>query len=108
MWLEINVEAQHNQKNSILNHYRKLIHLRRHSEYKDILVYGNFELIFIESADVFAFTRTLGSKKVAVVANFRSQRVELNMSDCKELIINNETSFDVNYLLPYQAVVYQL
>ena len=104
----INVEVQQNQKDSILNHYRRLIHLRRPSEYKDILVYGDFELIFSESTDVFAFTRTLNSKKVAVVANFRSQRIELDMSDCKELIINNETSFDVNYLLPYQAVVYQL
>lgn len=104
----INVEAQLNQENSILNHYRKLIQLRRYSEYKDVLVYGDFELIFNENTDVFAYTRTLGSRKVAVVANFRSKRVEVDMSDCKELIINNEALFERTYLTPYQAIIYEL
>ena len=38
----INVQDQINDEDSILQHYRKLIELRRFSSYKDVIVYGEY------------------------------------------------------------------
>ena len=39
----INVENQLKDKDSILKHYKKILHLRKEGEYKDLIIYGKYE-----------------------------------------------------------------
>ena len=49
-WL--NVEKQQKDDHSILNHYRKLIHLRKDPAYQETLVFGDFALMDAHNPDV--------------------------------------------------------
>jgi glycosidase len=66
----INVEKQLNEVDSILNAYKELIQIRLHSDYKDVLIFGEFELIESEVSQIFAYYRCLGDKKLLVICNF--------------------------------------
>ncbi|MEK2690194.1 glycoside hydrolase family 13 protein [Bdellovibrio sp. GT3] len=63
---QINVAAQMEDPESILNYYRRLIRLRRQHEG---LIYGSFDLVDADNKEVFAYTRTLGAEKFLVISN---------------------------------------
>ena len=54
---------------SILNAYRTLIQLRRHSDLSEVLIYGDFKLIAPKHPQVFAYHRTLNTHHIIVVTN---------------------------------------
>lgn len=87
---EINAENQVEDKESVFNFYRKLINLRKSEEYKQALVYGEFEPILEEHDNLFAFYRNGESKKLMVLANFQNedQVIELPKLYTK-ILINN-------------------
>ncbi len=80
-WLEVN--PNHRQINaeqaladpdSVFHHYRRLIELR-HSE--PVVQEGVFALLAPEDPQVFAYTRTLGDRRLLVVANMSSRPAEI-------------------------------
>ncbi|MEG9295408.1 alpha-glucosidase [Mangrovibacillus sp. Mu-81] len=121
-WLEsnenskdINAEDAIRDEGSIFHHYKKLIQLRKEH---DIIVYGEYELILEDHSEIFAYTRTSGSEKFLVIANFYGGSPEVELpseflhSDAG-LIINNYSDSsvhpsDLNILRPYEAVVYSI
>lgn len=72
----INVEDQRKDPNSLLNHYRRLIHLRHahpalaRGAYRPLAVKGD------GSGHVLAFTRQYGDERVLVIANLDDQMLE--------------------------------
>ena len=56
---EINVERAREDPDSVLQYYRDLIALRD----RDLLVYGDFELLAPDHPDLFAYTRTLARER---------------------------------------------
>lgn len=80
----INVKNQLETENSILKSYQKLIHLRRFSEYSDVLIFGKFRLVDENHNDVFAYERWNENKKLCVIANFRPfvTNFDLPEGDC--------------------------
>jgi oligo-1,6-glucosidase len=70
----INAQAQLADPDSVLAHYRKLIRLR-HQE--PILTHGDFTLLLPEHPELWAFTRTLGSEQLVVVANVSGAVVDI-------------------------------
>ncbi|PLT29646.1 glycoside hydrolase family 13 protein [Peribacillus deserti] len=64
---EINVENQLQDESSILNFYKKLIRLRKEHP---LFVYGTYQLILANHSKLFAYTRSMGSKKALIVCNF--------------------------------------
>lgn len=111
---KINVASQINDENSILNYYRKLIKLRKENE---IIVYGTYDLILEDHKEIYAYTRTLGDKKLLVICNFTANEPvfylpeSIKYSSSKALISNYETnSKDIEEikLRPYECVVYVL
>jgi hypothetical protein len=84
--------------------------------YKDVFIYGNFELLDADHNDVFAYTRTFGNQKVIVVANFRKEPVtwslpkNIKLQKGKEkILISNYSDIDVEdglvSLRPFEAYV---
>ncbi|MCD8120420.1 MAG: alpha-glucosidase [Lachnospiraceae bacterium] len=69
---KLTVEDELGDEDSILSYYKKLIRLRNHSEYSDILIYGDFEEV--PSADeVICYKRTaagsVGSENIGKTGN---------------------------------------
>lgn len=108
----INVEAQNEDPNSILNHFRKMTKVRKdHS----VLVYGKYELLEREHPTVYAFTRTLDNEQMLVLLNFSKEKSSIKLSQFKDfskVVINNYEALTVNAgevdLLPYQAVILKI
>lgn len=88
---EINADEQLGREDSVLHYYRKLIRLRKEHE---IIVYGTYDLLLPDSKEIYAYTRTLGEKKLLVVCNFAAEQVNFEMPDefrKGEILIRNYT-----------------
>jgi len=108
----VNVAKQQNDHNSVLNHFRKMVALRKENL---LLVYGNYEIIQEEHPTIYAYSRTLEDQKMLILLNFSELESSIAMSSynsANEVLINNysELSVDKNTitLKPYQAVVLKL
>lgn len=103
----INVKNQLSEDDSILNTYRKLIDLRRKSIYSDTLIFGHFELIQASHKDVIAFERTYGSKKLVIIANFRSTQIDFTYYDAHTILLSNYHRQNpmIDRLEPYEFVI---
>lgn len=64
---EINAKEQMNRDDSVFCFYQKLIRLRK--KY-DIIVYGDYELLFPEDKELYVYMRTFEDKKLLVICNF--------------------------------------
>lgn len=107
----INVAAQEKDPDSILNSYRRLIDLRRHSEFSDLLVYGDFKLSQAEHEHVFAYTRSLDGKKLLVIANFRGYPVAFKpYRKLKRIVFSNVSRSlgSITCLEPYEALIAEI
>jgi glycosidase len=71
-YTEINVAAQENDPDSILNYYRKLIRFRKEN---DIVIYGSYEEYNKESDQLFVYGRFLNGKKMLAVNSFSDKNV---------------------------------
>jgi oligo-1,6-glucosidase len=105
----VNVATQQNDHNSVLNHFRKMVVLRKDNL---LLVYGNYEIIQEEHPTIYAYSRTLDDEQMKILLNFSESTSKINLLDLglyKEVLINNynELLIDKNTitLQPYQAVV---
>ncbi|HMC00014.1 MAG TPA: alpha-glucosidase [Flavobacteriaceae bacterium] len=109
---ELNVALQNNNPNSVLNHFRKMVKLRKENE---VLVYGDYAIIQQGHPDIYAYTRVLDDKKMLVLLNFtdhNSDRTLPEINKFNETLINNYNTFTVENdkitLEPYQAVIVSL
>lgn len=68
-------------QDSVFHFYRKLIALRHELP---IVVHGRFDLLLEEDEQVFAFTRTLGSEQLLVLANFGDEVIDVALEDASE------------------------
>lgn len=108
----INAEAQVNDPESIFNYYKKLIQLRKSN---DVIVYGDYELLYKDHETLFTYTRTLGEETLLVICSFDSNEVEFKLPEnikcnSSELLISNyevsRNDLSKVMLKPYEARVY--
>ena len=110
----INVEAQRLDSDSIWHHYKKLIGLRRESDYQDIIVYGEYQLLHEEHPMVYAYTRSLEGRTLLVVSNFFAKEtiVCLKGLDANKVILSNyqdsSLALECLTLRPFESIVYAL
>lgn len=104
--LEINVETQEIDQNSVLNHFRALTKLRKENL---ALVYGAYELVQREHPTIYAYIRTYKNDKVLILLNFSTEFSHINTELSGEVLINNYPELTMGSegfeLQPYQAVV---
>ena len=110
---KINVEAQENDPNSILNYYKKMIQLRKKAE---LFTYGIYDILQEAHPSLYAYTRTLGDQKAIILCNLSPESVTVDKVDGivykrSELILSNLEVVDHEQtetlqLSPYEARIY--
>ena len=110
----INIENQLNDKNSILNFYKKMIKIRKEHL---CLIYGEYKLILPDNKQIFAYERILNDEKFLVVCNISDESVNYDYS---KNILNYDNLILANYnvnkhdnttklkLNPWEARLYKI
>lgn len=82
-WIEVNpnyatvnAEAAMTDEQSIWNHYRKLIALRKTHP---VIVYGLYQSWLDQHPDAFVYSRALDRDRLVVIANFAPHKVQLTL-----------------------------
>ncbi|KAK4045947.1 hypothetical protein OIV83_006500 [Microbotryomycetes sp. JL201] len=109
---EINVTAQENDPASVLNFYRHLLQLRQ--QYKDIFVYGLFELLDPENPSTMLFIKrsTADSSRAAFVAlNFSTEPqpciLPAEFADLRDTpVVKTGAESGSQILAPFEARIY--
>lgn len=110
----INVEAQEEDPDSILNFYKEMIALRKSEE---IFVYGTYDLVFEDHKDIYAYTRTLGEKRVLILCNLTNKQTSINLDEITvstdQLLLSNipveeHESIQELTLKPFESRIYSL
>ncbi|EPN3561549.1 glycoside hydrolase family 13 protein [Cronobacter sakazakii] len=78
----INVESQQHDPHSVLNFYRRMIHLRKR---EPALIYGRYETVLHDHEQIYAYRRVLGDEQLVVLCNFSGKAAEL---DARALSLN--------------------
>lgn len=110
----INIEAQLNDSNSLLNFYRKLIELRK--EYPE-LIYGQYKEYFSNSNRLYVYTKQHNNKQCLVINNFSNKFTKFKLP--KKFVITNARLISSNYkdswakpcntiLRPYESIIYSI
>lgn len=111
---EINAEAELKDADSVFNYYKKLVSLRRKSEWSDLIVYGTYRLLDDESSEIFAYERELDGRKLFVLCNLSDREIHyhndafrkanaLLISNCGEAELSEEMK-----LSPWFAAVWEV
>jgi len=107
---KINAKQCLQDENSIFNHYKKLIDIRKNN---DTIIYGDYKLLCEDDENIFAYVRELNGDKILVVCNFYDKDVEFKFEGdfnySKVLLSNyNDSSKMIEKLKlrPYEAVMY--
>jgi alpha-glucosidase len=110
--LNINVETQKNDPNSIYSFYKDMISLRKQHE---VFVYGEYSLLLENHPAVYAYKRTYEDSSVIVICNFGDQPQNITLEDLPagqgKLVLNNYDSAvhelaENLSLKPYETRVY--
>ena len=105
----INVKKQLADDKSILKAYKQLIHLRRFSEYSDVLVFGKFKLVQADHNDVFAYERYDSFKRICVIANFRPYSSKFEIKDGNIIYTNyGRETLSENQLKPFEVLIIEI
>ncbi|MEI0548681.1 alpha,alpha-phosphotrehalase [Brachyspira intermedia] len=108
---DINAENNINDENSIFNHYKKLIKLRK--DYK-VISEGKTIPILKDDKNVFAFMREYNNEKLLVINNFYGNECTINLSNIdfdikssKFLLSNYDKAVldNILKLKPYESIV---
>ena len=107
---KINVKKQKQDRDSILEFYKKVIMLRKE---KEVIARGNIEFMEVENAGVLAYTRCLDKQKLLVCCNFRDVESQMEFTQewksGRKILGNYEENHKNNYkvltLRPYEIIV---
>ena len=98
----VNVAAQLKNGGSVLEHYRRLIQLRRTHE---VFVDGDFEELGAPSERIGGYRRRLGDTVATVWCNFTALPVLLPEAVEGSIILDPSGYFDGRMLAPWQSIV---
>ncbi|KAH8548168.1 glycoside hydrolase superfamily [Umbelopsis sp. PMI_123] len=105
----INAQDQEDNETSILAFWRKAIEFRKN--YKDLLIYGDFQLCDAENSSTLTYLKVNNDEKVLVVLNFTKEEqkfiVPKEAQGQLDLVLSNvKASSDSKHLGPFEARVY--
>jgi oligo-1,6-glucosidase len=107
---EINAAAAVADPDSVFHHYRRLVELRHTDE---VVVDGRFALLLPDHPQVWAFTRTLGSRTLLVLANCSSEPATVDpqtvppVARSEVLLATHGTSYDLT-LRAWESRIHRL
>ena len=90
LFKDVNVEAQEQDPDSVLNYYRKLVALRKSDELKEVFTYGKFLPEYENVDGVMAFYRKDESRCILVAANFGKDAATIKLkSEIEKVWLSN-------------------
>ena len=90
LFKDVNMEAQEQDPDSVLNYYRKLVALRKSDELKEVFTYGEFLPEYENVDGVMAFYRKDESKCILVAANFGKDAATIKLkSEIEKVWLSN-------------------
>lgn len=109
-YTEINAKDEQSDENSVLSYYKKLIALRKNSEYEDAIVYGEMVPYLEDQKRLMAYYRKGEKHTLLILGNFKPQETTVELpSPCREILLDNLTPnlIDETHikLSGYEAVV---
>ena len=97
LFKDVNVEAQEQDPDSVLNYYRKLVALRKSDELKEVFTYGEFLPEYENVDGVMAFYRKDESKCILVAANFGKDAATIKLkSEIEKVWLSNRINGTVD------------
>lgn len=103
---EINAEESMRDGDSVLNYYKKLIHLRKT---ENIFIEGRYIPVQEDDEDIFAYVRESETDKMLVLCNFRKKEVLYKVNDewknGEVLIENYNEEGEWGKLRPYESKI---
>ena len=84
----INVSEQAGRQDSVYSFYRQLIALRKNPDYRETLVWGEFEPAFEDRAGLMAYFRK-ADRTVLVMANLKSEPERVNIGSGYRILLDN-------------------
>lgn len=110
---EVNAQDARQDGNSIFHYYRKLIELRKSTEYGEVITYGRYQILDKDDSEVYAYLRIFDGQKLLIIANFtKKSLIRSYQGEIDKVILNNypdqPVRLDKIKLFPYQAVVIAL
>ena len=112
-YLTINVLNQESDKDSVLNFYKKLIHLRKNTP---TLIYGQYLDLRPRCNRIWLYERTFEQEKYLIMTNFTAQKQSFEVKQIvekKELVlanslVENDLSNQIFELKPYESRIYRI
>ena len=113
-YTEINVEESLQNKDSIFAHYQHLIQLRKDL---DVVTIGDFNLLYKDHPQLFAYERSSQTERILVLCNFSDQEITLEddvinkYTEKNGIIVQNYPEVKVGKtvtLRPYEVLCYYL
>ena len=97
---KVNVELQQGDRNSVLNHYKKIIWLRQKSRYSECLIYGEFIPVELENNKIIGYLRKDDDYELLCLNNFSDEKETvclkiLGNKKIKDIIVNNYDKLDI-------------
>ncbi|WP_323704145.1 alpha-glucosidase [Mammaliicoccus sp. Dog046] len=108
-YVDINVEQQLEDEESLLNFYKKMIKLKKEN---DVFNYGVYELIDHNHEQIYTYKRKLNNDQVIVMSNLTNEEAEITYDidfENQELLLHNYKSIQDNKIMaPFETRVYRV
>ena len=103
------VQAQRQDPHSIWRHVQRTLALRKDPAWRDLFVYGSFQLVEAEHPQLFAYCRRDEHREVWVISNFTAQPASIRLPQCSlRCLLANYPDSDPhpgdNLLRPYESL----
>lgn len=86
----INVAEQEGREDSVLNHYRRLVALRKSAVYGETFTYGAFEPVWETEPDILAYLRRDEAHTILVAGNYGPEARTVTLpAPARELLLSN-------------------
>jgi oligo-1,6-glucosidase len=104
---QVNVALQEKDPDSILHYYKKLIALRKTGPERDLVIYGDYELLHTE-AMIYGYKRSYAEKSMIVLCSFQDEQSVFDLANyriTRTMIAHGARVRDgVVYLEPFGAI----
>ncbi len=108
----INVKAQEEDPDSILNFYRKLLKFRKNNP---VAIYGDYVELMPEDKNMYVYERNYHGKKLLVICSFTAEQIRFELPDTIDLMKGSVvlSNYEMNFVIangfttrPYEMRVY--
>ena len=107
-YVDVNVAAQENDENSVLNFYRRAIALRKELS---CVKYGSYTEYGKHSSKIYTYAREDEMQKILVTCSYSAEKVKFAAPNgfdlsAAQLVLQNYADADASMLQPYEVRVY--